>query len=300
MELRHLHYFLAIASTSSFTQAAAALRITQPTLSHQIKQLEGEIGMPLFDRLGRTVRLTEQGRIFKGYAERALEELERGRSAMSELEGAVRGSLAIGVFRSFGNSLLPRVLAEFNREHPGIRLYVRQVSRADMERGLAEGVLDLAVTTHHHAVPENIVAEEIFTEPLVFAIGPQHPLYGRARVSLEALRDQPLVLRELDYPSRRLIDRCFAARGVAPIVAMEVSSTEAILAIVRSSTLGTICATRALDAYPGLHAVRLNEPALQRTGALLWGRDRYRSAAARILGGMIRSAYAAPRNNRKT
>ena len=213
---------------------------------------------------------------------------------MSEIEGAVRGSLAIGVFRSFGNSLLPQALAEFNRAHPGIRIYVRQVSRTDMERGLLEGSLDLAVTTHHHTVPERIVAEEIFTEPLVFAIGPLHPLHGRVRIRLAALAGQPLVLREPDYPSRRLIERCFAARGVAPVVAMEVSSTEAILAIVRASTLGTVCARRALDAYPGLHAVRLDEPELRRTGALLWGRDRHRSAAARILGAMIRDAYAAP------
>ena len=68
MELRHLHYFLAIANASSFTQAAAALGVTQPTLSHQIKQLESEIGTPLFDRLGRAVRLTEQGRIFQSHA----------------------------------------------------------------------------------------------------------------------------------------------------------------------------------------------------------------------------------------
>ena len=292
MELRHLKYFLGIAATSSFTQAAAALRVTQPTLSHQIRQLEQEIGAPLFDRLGRSVRLTEQGRIFKSYAERAIAEIEHGLSAITELEGAVRGAVTIGVFRSFASSLLPSVLAEFNQAHPGIRIFVRQISRAEMERELVDGSLDLAVTTHHHAVPDRIVAETIFTEPLVLAIGRRHPLLVRTRATLRRIAAYPLVMREAGYPSRSLIDRCFAARGVTPTVAMEVSSMEAILAIVGSSSLGTICATRALDGLTDVHAVLLGEPALRRTGALLWARDRHRSPAARILGSMITEAYA--------
>ena len=107
MELRHLHYFLSIAETSSFTRAAASLHVTQPTLSHQIRQLEREIGKPLFDRMGRGVRLTEPGKVLQDYARRAIKEIQSGLRAVAELDGLVHGKLAVGVFRTYSSSPLP-------------------------------------------------------------------------------------------------------------------------------------------------------------------------------------------------
>lgn len=292
MELRHLHYFLKIAETTSFTQAAAALGVTQPTLSHQIKQLEQEVGAPLFDRLGRSIRLTEPGRILVEHAQRALREIETGLTAVTELEGLIHGHLRVGVFQSFGNSPLPAVLAAFHQAHPGIRISVRQMSLADMEIGLVDGALDFAVTTYVPPSSDKIVAQQIFTEPLVLAVGHRHPLRGRSRVRLEELASVPLVLRSPGAPSRQLAERCFAAKGIVLKIAMEMSSGEATLATVRCSELATICAGRALDNAAGLTAVRIDEPALRRSGAILWHRDRYRSAAASVLASMIQHAYA--------
>jgi len=161
-----------------------------------------------------------------------------------------------------------------------------------MELGLIDGALNLAITTYVPPASDKIVADEIFTEPLVLAVGAQHRLHGRARVGLAELAGVPLVLRAANTPSRLLIERCFAARGIAPNVAMEMSSGEATLATVRCSELATICAARALDSAPALAAVRINEPALKRTGAILWHRERYRSAAACILAQMVTRAYA--------
>ncbi|MBX3661187.1 MAG: LysR family transcriptional regulator [Burkholderiales bacterium] len=292
MELRHLHYFLKIAETLSFTQAAAALRVTQPTLSHQIKQLEQEIGTPLFDRVGRSIQITEAGRIFRGHAQRALHELESGLASVNELEGLIHGHLRIGVFRSFGNSLLPAVLADFHRAHPGVRLSMQQMSLADMENALGSGDIDFAITTYLPATSEKLVSEELFTEPLVLAVGPEHELYGRASVRLEALENMPLILRPAGTPSRQLIENCFAARGVAPRVVMEMSSGDATLATIRCSRLATICAGRALAGAPGLATIRIQAPELRRSGAILWHVDRHRPTAAVILAEMAKRAYA--------
>lgn len=292
MELRHLHYFLKIAETLSFTQAAAALRVTQPTLSHQIKQLEQEIGTPLFDRVGRSIQITEAGRIFRGHAQRALHELESGLASVNELEGLIHGHLRIGVFRSFGNSLLPAVLADFHRAHPGVRLSMQQMSLADMENALGSGDIDFAITTYLPATSEKLVSEELFTEPLVLAVGPEHELYGRASVRLEALENMPLILRPAGTPSRQLIENCFAERGVAPRVVMEMSSGDATLATIRCSRLATICAGRALAGAPGLATIRIQAPELRRSGAILWHVDRHRPTAAVILAEMAKRAYA--------
>lgn len=292
MELRHLHYFLKIAETSSFTQAATALRVTQPTLSHQIKQLEQEIGTPLFDRIGRTIQITEAGRIFRSHAQRALQELESGLATVTELDGLMRGNLRIGVFRSFGNSLLPAVLAEFYRAHPRVRVSMRQMSLAEMELALVNGDIDLAITTYLPATSDKMVSEELFTEPLVLAVGTQHEFYGHAPVRLEALADMPLILRPAGTPSRQLIENCLAARGVVPRVVMEMSSGEATLATIRCSRLATICAGRALAGAPGVATVRIEAPELRRSGAILWHKDRHRSTAAVILAQMAQRAYA--------
>ncbi len=292
MELRHLHYFLKIAETSSFTQAAAALRVTQPTLSHQIKQLEQEIGTPLFDRIGRSIQITEAGRIFRNHAQRALHELESGLVSLNALDGLMHGHLRIGVFRSFGNSLLPAVLADFHRAHPGVRLSMQQMSLADMEIALGSGDIDFAITTYLPATSEKLVSEELFTEPLVLAVGPQHEFYGHAPIHLEALAGMPLILRPAGTPSRQLIEHCFAARGLAPRVVMEMGSGDATLATIRCSQLATICAGRALAGAQGLATVRIKAPELQRSGAILWHTDRHRPKAAVILSQMARYAYA--------
>jgi len=292
MELRHLRYFVKIAETSSFTLAAAALRVTQPTLSHQIKQLEEETDTPLFDRAGRSIQITEAGRIFLEHAQRALQELETGLAAVNELKGLMHGHLRVGVFRSFGNSLLPAVLAEFYKAHPRVRITMQQMSLARMQLGLLNGTLDLAITTYLPPTSERIVAERLFTEPLVLAVGSQHALYGSAHVSLDALASVDLVLRPSGTPSRQLIDRCFAARGCVPNVRIEMNSGEAALVTVRCSGLATICAGRTLDGVPGLATLQIDEPALMRSGAILWHQGRYRSAAAVALAQMAQRAYA--------
>lgn len=294
MELRHLHYFLKIAETSSFTQAAVALRVTQPTLSHQIGQLEHEIGAPLFDRIGRGIRLTEQGRIFRDYAQRALREIETGCTAVSESEALVHGQLKMGVFRSFGSSALPAVLADFHRSYPGVRISVQQMSLADMESALIDGGIHLAITTYVPPTSPHILAEEIFTEPLVLCVAARHPFARRRDIELKELDGVPLVLRASATPSRQLIEACFAALDIAPNVVMEMSSGDATLATVRCSELATICAARALEGNPDLCAVRILEPRLKRTGAILWHRARYRTAAATLFAHMVKETHALP------
>ena len=134
MELRHLRYFLAVADTRSFTRAAERLHVTQPTLSHQIKQLESMVGTMLFDRSTKEVELTDAGRLFKPYCERILKEIDASALAISELEGLMRGTLRMAVFHSFSHSMLPAIMSEFALRYPGVHVITRLVPRLDMER----------------------------------------------------------------------------------------------------------------------------------------------------------------------
>ena len=134
MELRHLRYFLAVAETRSFTRAAERLHVTQPTLSHQIKQLESIVGTVLFERSTRDVELTAAGRLFKPYCERILKEIESSALAISELEGLMRGMLRMAVFHSFSHSMLPAIMSEFTLRCPQ---FVHRIQRSSGLCGLS-------------------------------------------------------------------------------------------------------------------------------------------------------------------
>jgi LysR family transcriptional regulator, cyn operon transcriptional activator len=297
LELRHLKYFLKIAETSSFTRAAAALRVTQPTLSHQVKQLEQEISIPLFDRVGRQVRLTGAGKVFQEYARRSLMEIESGLRAISELDGLIRGQLTVGVFRTFSSSPLPEVLARFSRSYPGVHVVVKQLSLRDIERELIEGGMNVAIA-YLPPASDRIVTEPVFAVPLALVINTEHPLFGRKRVNVKDLNGQPLVLLSEEFPLRQLIDRRLAHHGVKPRIVMEMNSNEAVLSTVRSGPLATILTERVLSGGE-LHSVELEDSELTRTAAIFWARDSYRPAAARILADMVKQAYTGAEHVRR-
>lgn len=299
MELRHLHYFLSIAESSSFTRAAATLHVTQPTLSHQIRQLEQEIGKPLFDRVGRGVRLTEPGKVLREHARRAVKEIQSGLRAVAELDGLVRGTLAIGVFRTYSSSPLPEVLAQFSHMHPGVEVTVKQLSLRDIEHGLVEGSIHMGIG-YLPIISDRVTVEPLFAVPLALVVSRAHPLFKRRRISIRDLQDQPLVLLGREFPLRQLIDRRLAHHGVTPRVVMEMNANDAVLSTVRAGALATIFTARELRDPANLRSVPLDDPQLTRTAAILWSRDAYRPAAARALAELVKRAYAdASRSSRR-
>lgn len=293
MELRHLRYFLKAADLLSFTRAADALRITQSTLSHQIKQLEIVTG-PLFDRAGRGVVLTPRGKAFMIHAERILSDVRTSVTALAELDNLVSGQLAIGVYRCFETSPLPSVLTAFSRKHPNVKLRVHVGNHADLTTRLIDRSLDLVIAHGPIGSKKRILAETIYTEPLVLMVGSQHPLFGCPQIRLDKLRDQLLISLNLENRQRRFIQRSLTANGIVPRMMIEMNSNEAVLAMVKCSTYVTICP--AVN-DPGLHSVRLPGISLKRSTVMLWRRGSHRPAAAMAMAPMIKSAYSARRSN---
>ncbi len=125
MTLRQLESFLAVARARTFRGAAGVMALSQPALSQQIKELETELGAPVFDRLGRTVALTEAGRLLEGYATRVFSTLDDARASIAELTGLSRGSLLIGASTTPGAYLLPALIARYRRRHPGVGVTLR-------------------------------------------------------------------------------------------------------------------------------------------------------------------------------
>jgi LysR family cyn operon transcriptional activator len=290
MELRHVRYFLAVADALHFTKAAESVHVSQPALSAQIKQLEEEMGTPLFDRVGRRIHLTRAGRIFQDHARRVLHEIEAARVAIDEMEGLQPGTLVIGALQTVNASLIPEIVARFSDAHPGIVLKVEELSGPDIEEGVTGGRLDTGIG-FLPPVSGKLEAELLFEDDLVLIAPPRHRLTKRRRVATRDLRREPLVLLSTAFYARRLLDDSFQAAGVTPMVAVEMNSIEVILATVQKGTLATVLPRLSLGKNQAtqLKAIALTNPTTRRQVGLLWRKGSYRNGAARVLVDQVKA-----------
>jgi LysR family cyn operon transcriptional activator len=279
MELRHLRYFLAVADTAHFRRAAESLHVSQPTLSQQIQQLERELGVPLFDRIGRRVQLTVAGETLRVHAHRVLLELKEAQVALLELDGLKRGKLQVGVVQPLDTYLIPRIIARFTAAHPGVFLGVEELTAGQIEEDLLRGRLNLGISSVSPAADE-IASEPLFEEELTLIVPSRHRLASRKILKLKELDTEPLVLLAGAYYPRQLFDEKAREVGLRPRVAVEMNSIDGILAATRRSGRATVLPALALrNRAPGLRAISFAEPKPRRTVGLLWRRESYRCRA---------------------
>lgn len=286
MEIRQLRYFLDIAQTEHLTQSAQNLFVTQSTLSHGLRQLEQELNVTLFDRLGRGLKLSQAGAEFRVYATRALKEIEAGRMALADLSGLQSGKLTVGAFPTFLNTVVPATVAAFSQAHPGVMVEVRDLRAGSIEALLLRGELDLGIA-FHPTEHEEIETEALFDERMLLVVGPLHPLAGRRSLAMKALAGMPLALLPRSFATRRLIDASLRQADVAPTVRVEMDSVEALLGVCRFGDLASIVPERAARQAPDLHAIALTEPQMVRHAGILWRRGASRSAAARAFAALL-------------
>lgn len=286
MDFRQLRYFLKVAEESHFTRAAQGLYVSQPTLSQGVAQLEKEIGAQLFDRIGKKVRLTQAGEVFRAYALRALREMEEAQVALAELEGLKRGEVRVGVVQTVNAYLVPMIAARFGASHPGVTLQVEELSGDGIESGLLDGRLNLGIG---FMPPQSgdIQAQPLFEEDLVLAVPRGHRLFSKRAVTVRELDGEAMVLMPPTFCTRRLWDEAALEAGVSLRVMVEINSVEGIMATVRAGKLATVLPALALrgeEARPdGLRALKLLDPTPRRSVGLLWRRDAYRCIASRAL-----------------
>lgn len=227
MNLHHLRLFHAVATHGSFTRAAEALYVSQPAVSRQVRELERELDVALLDQVGRTVRLTEAGRLLNAYADRIFALEAEVEQALADRKGLRSGSLRIGASMTAGVYVLPELLGRFKAAHPGIRLWLDIANTREVERGLLENRLDLAVVEGSVTAPE-ILHEPFRDDELVVVAPPAHPLAQREVVRPGDLEAFDFLVRERGSGTREVSERAFAAAGIHPPAAMELGSIEAI------------------------------------------------------------------------
>lgn len=281
MELRQVRYFVEAARLGHFTRAAGRLRVAQPSLSQQIRGLEEDLGVALFDRSGRKVALTAAGEAFLVRAERMLAEAESAKAEAREFSGLFRGRVVIGALQSLVAVRLPAVLATFNGLHPGIEVALREETTTRMLGMLAERELELAFGhTTGLRVPPRIAAEPLFDEDLVLVLSAGHRLAGRREVSLGELRDEPFVCYKEGSGIRAALLEACRSEGFEPRIAFECGTLRGLAA----AGLGVAVVSRlvAEEAGPPV-AVAEIKPSLVRTVAVFRAEGRYLSPPADAL-----------------
>jgi len=227
MELRQLSTFRVVAATLSFTQAAVSLGYVQSSVTAQIQALEADLGVPLFDRLGKRVVLTDAGRRLLAYAEKILALTEEARSVVADEVEPV-GSLTISAPESLCTYRLPAVLQEFRSRYPQVQLLFRPAPTADMRRRVSEGLLDLAFVLDEPIQSVNLVAAQLLREPILVLAPPDHPLAAQREVHVADLAGFQVLLTESGCTYRKLFEQVLSAAGVYLPAPLEFSSVEAI------------------------------------------------------------------------
>lgn len=280
IHLRYVRYFLAVAEHQSFTRAAEALHISQPALSQHVKALEESLGVQLFDRSGRNIRLTDTGQVYLHHVQLAFQALNEGQRAIHDLEDLSRGSIRIAVTPSFITYFIGPLMAELYTRYPNITVQLQESSQDKIENMLLKDEIDIGIAFDESDSP-NITAETLLTEKLTLVVATNHPLAKRHSVVLDELKGENFVLLSRKFATRVQIDHHFRQVGLHFQVHMEVDSINAIIAIIRRTSLLTIIPGNIPSLDDGLVAIPLPDPQLTRTAILMRRQDAWQSTAVK-------------------
>jgi len=224
--LRQLRVFVSVARHLSFTRAARELHLTQSAVSQQVKLLEEEAGLPLFEHVGRKVQLAPGGAELLRYATQAIELVREAGESLAAMQGLKRGVLKLGAV-STAKYFAPSLLSSFTPNYPEVTIKFSVGNREEIVKQLGANDVDLVIMGRP---PRELktVAEPFAKHPLVLVASPTHPLASRRHLRLEQLASEPLIIREEGSGTRASTERVFRDRGVPMRIAMEVSSNETI------------------------------------------------------------------------
>ncbi len=243
LNLHHLRVFAAVAEHGGFSRAAVALRLSQPAVSKTVQELERQAGLALFDRAGRTPRLTEAGETLFARARELFGVARIAEEELGALRGLERGILRVGASTTVATYFLPQLLARFHEQHPGITLRVLSANTRAVARRLLEGRLDIALV--EGPVSHERISVATWREDELVVIAPAaHPLVRKRRVVAADLATEPFILREPGSGTREVAEASLAEHGVHPSATMQLGSTEAIKQAVAAG-LGLAVVSRA-------------------------------------------------------
>jgi len=285
VDLRQLEIFVKVAEFGSFSKAAEALYLTQPTVSEHIRTLEDEFGVRLLDRLGRGAAVTRAGALLLSYAQRMLALSREARQAMESFQGRMSGELLIGASTIPGEYVLPSLIGRFKEKYPDISITLLIGDSQAAVEWVAEGRAELAVAGARLSV-RGIEYKELMPDDLVVVVRGTHPWHGRKQIALEDLQGEPLIIRERGSGTRAALEGALSEVHMDLSrfrIVGEMGSTQAIKQAVKAGVGVSLMSRRAVEeeCRSGLLAcLRVKDLKVTRSFYLATHRERSRSPLA--------------------
>ena len=297
MDARQLEIFVKVAELGSFSKAAEALFLTQPTVSEHIRGLEEELGVRLLDRLGRGAAPTKAGQLLLGYARRILELHREARQALDQFQGRMSGELVVAASTIPGEYVLPALIGRFKEKYPDIVISLLIGDTQRVVEWVLEGRAELAVAgaqIDHRALDYR----ELMPDELVLVVSAAHPWHGKKTATLEEVRAEPLIVRERGSGSRHALEKALAEVGLDLSdfrVVGEMGSTQAIKQAVKAGVGISLISKRAVaeECQHGiLHCVKVKDLRFSRAFYLVTSSTRSRSPLAEAFRAFLISESA--------
>ncbi|MGN7470138.1 LysR family transcriptional regulator [Brevibacillus sp. SAFN-007a] len=282
MELRQLQYFAAICKEMHFSKAAETLCTTQSNLSQQIKFLENELGIPLFDRIGRRIALTEAGQILLEQSKMIFERVDYIQRAIADLQKGNGGKLDIGILPGDGDLLFDALLIDFHRSYPNLSIKVTEST--DVYEQVLDGSRDLGVTTTPAKPDDRIAVIPLFHEEFVLAVRPDHPAAKAKAIPFEQLQNMKLVMFGPEHQISKVITACCQQKGITIQSPIVTSTLSTLLSLVEQGVGACILPRLLVD---NLHrdqitTVTLLNPTPSQDICILYHADRFMGMAAKL------------------
>ncbi len=291
MEWQQLEYFRAVAREQHFTAAARRLMVSQPAISRSVSRLEHELGLPLFDRVGRSVRLNRYGRAFLRRVERALDEIAKGQRELADMVGPVRGSVAVGFIQTFGAQFLPDLVAGFRVEHPQVEFKLSQGSTGLLLDQLVAGETDLCLLSTHPELAELSWAR-LFDEEIYAVVPSGHRLARRKSIRLAELANDSFITFKQGWGLRQLNEELCQRAGFQPKATFEGDEIQTVYGLVAAGLGVALIPPLPVSEMQRATWLHVSDPRCERTMGLAWIQDRYLSAVAILFRDFIIQSFA--------
>jgi LysR family transcriptional activator of glutamate synthase operon len=293
MELRQIRYFIEVAKREHVTEAALALHVAQSAVSRQIANLEAELGVQLFIREGRNVRLTPIGKIFLEHAEAAMKEIEKAKQEIEEFLHPEKGTIRIGFPSSLAAHILPTAISDFRAKYPHIGFQLRQGTFKNLIDMVIKGEIDLALIAPVPTNENEVRGDIFFSEKIVALLPSNHVLADQPSLSLYQLREDPFVLFPPGFILHNMVIDACSQMGFQPKVSFEGEDIDAIKGLVAAGLAVTLLPEITLiDNVPRATVkIPIHEPDVTRTVGVIIPNNRELAPSEKLFYSFLKEFY---------
>ncbi|WP_106794422.1 LysR family transcriptional regulator [Aquimarina sp. Aq78] len=290
MELRQLNYFVKAAECLNFTEAAHKVFITQSALSQQIKLLEQELGVPLFDRIGKRIQLTEAGSLFLTRARHTLKNAENAKQLIEDLQNLQSGTLHIGVTYGLTN-LFTETLISFSTKFPSIQVKAFFGTSDELMEKLKSGMLDFILSFNKATDDQMITTIPLFQSYLMLVVHESHRLANKKQISIEELNTMELAVPAEGFTTRKVLDKAFRTNEFPYHYQIELNHIPTLIRLIETGKWATVLTKSTTQYLPTLKSIPINKKKLKLRSAIRYLKGNYQKKASKIFFQMILEHY---------